>query len=72
MTNMLKIAAIATVVALSIPSAALARSRHIYQRTDVMFLSVSPSGPTGDPNDAYEGYFRCPELNPHYHGSNGG
>ena len=73
MTNTLKIAAIAAVVALSIPSAALARSHYIYQRT-VIFrsLSISPSRPIGDPNSAYEGYFTCPELNPNYHGSNGG
>lgn len=75
MTNMLKIAVIATVVAFSIPSAALAQSRSMYNSTDVgprNPWSIYRSGPQRDPNNAWDGYFANPQDNPNYHGSNGG
>jgi hypothetical protein len=77
MTNTLKIAVIATAVCLSIPSTALARSRSMHNRTHVYNRagvgqrspwSVYRPGPTGDPNNAYQGYFANPLNNPCYHG----
>ncbi|HEY2535258.1 MAG TPA: hypothetical protein VGJ20_46435 [Xanthobacteraceae bacterium] len=75
MTNTLKIATISMVVALSIPSAALAQSRSMYNNTDVGLRSpwsIYRPGPQQDPNDAWGGYFANPQDNPNYHGSNGG
>jgi hypothetical protein len=75
MTTMLKIAVIATVVAFSIPSAALALSQSMYNSTDVSPRSpwsIYRSGPQQDPNNAWDGYFANPQDNPNYHGSNGG
>ncbi|HEY2531230.1 MAG TPA: hypothetical protein VGJ20_25425 [Xanthobacteraceae bacterium] len=75
MTDTLKIAAIATVVALSIPSVVLAQSRSMYNSTDVglrSHWSIYRPGPQQDPNDAWDGYFANRQDNPNYHGSNGG
>jgi hypothetical protein len=71
MTNTLKIAAVAAMVALSMPAAAFTQSRAMYIGPDVVNSSLT-IGPQGDPNGPYGGYFTDPEMSPHYHGSNGG
>jgi hypothetical protein len=80
MTNTLKIAAIAAVVALSMPSASLANvgprsPSSNYGNIDVGPRSLAPtyrSASRQDGNDPWDGYFTNPQDNPNYHGSNGG
>lgn len=63
MTNTLKIAAIATVVALSIPAAASAQSRATSIGPGVVNSSLT-IGPQGDANGASGGYFTAAEMKP--------